>query len=186
MLDAIDNLLLHFRSNAVVLLHTSCLLAAAKYTRLVYEERGEVHELITTKTDLQRRKSDFGRKGNNWIEPLREWILTAHHAEKLASSNEFDEIKSLVEKIGTNRRLLSKKVGWDWSGEWRIVAENQNKIPPARERSERVPSSENSQCLTWSGRRDSNPESPAPKAGMLAVTLQPASAHAFVRNPSIL
>ena len=24
-------------------------------------------ELITTKTDLQRRKSDFGRKGNNWI-----------------------------------------------------------------------------------------------------------------------
>ena len=104
----------------------------------------------TTKTDLQRRKSDFGRKGNNWIEPLREWILAAHHAEKLASSNEFDEIKSFVEKIGTNRRLLSKKVGWDWSGVWRIVAENQNKIPPARERSERVPSSENSQCLTWS------------------------------------
>ena len=67
-------------------------------------------ELITTKTDLQRRKSDFGRKGNNWIEPLREWILAAHHAEKLASSNEFDEIKSLVEKIGTNRRLLSKQV----------------------------------------------------------------------------
>jgi len=49
-----------------------------------------------------------------------------------------------------NRRLLDKKVGWDWSGVWRIVAENQNKIPPARERSERVPSSENSQCLTWS------------------------------------
>ena len=41
---------------------------------------------------------------------MREWILTAHHAEKLASSNEFDEIKSLVEKIGTNRRLLSKQV----------------------------------------------------------------------------
>src|SRR3989338_4514817 len=49
-----------------------------------------------------------------------------------------------------NRRLLDKKVGWDWSGEWRIVAENQNKIPTARERSKRVPSSENSQCLTWS------------------------------------
>ncbi|MBI5220499.1 MAG: hypothetical protein HY978_01520, partial [Candidatus Liptonbacteria bacterium] len=109
------------------------------------------------KTDLQRRKSDFGRKVNNWIEPLREWILTAHHAEKLASSNEFDEIKSLVEKIGTNRRLLSKQVGWDWSGEWRIVAENQHKIPPARERSERVPSSANSQCLTWSTSMDSNP-----------------------------
>jgi hypothetical protein len=46
---------------------------------------------------------------------LREWILTAHHAEKLASGNDCDEIKSLAEKIGTNRRLLDKKVGWDWS-----------------------------------------------------------------------
>ncbi len=120
-------------------------------------------EFITTKTDLQRRKSDFERKGNNWIEPLREWILTAHHAEKLASSNDFDEIKSLVEKIGTNRLLLAKKVGWDWSGVWRIVAENQNKIPPARERSECVPSSENPQCLTWSECRELNPVLTHPK-----------------------
>jgi len=42
-------------------------------------------ELTTAKTDLRQRKSDWGRKGKNWIEPLREWILTAHHAEKLAS-----------------------------------------------------------------------------------------------------
>ena len=115
-------------------------------------------ELIKTKTDLQRGKSDFGRKGNNWIEPSREWILAAHHAGKLASSNEFDEIKSFVEKIGTNHRLLAKKVGWDWLGEWRISAENQHKIPPARERSERVPSSENLTYLEWSGRRDLNPD----------------------------
>ena len=40
-------------------------------------------ELIKTKTDLNKRKSYFGRKGNNWIEPLRNWINTAHHAEKL-------------------------------------------------------------------------------------------------------
>ncbi|KKQ96983.1 MAG: Recombinase, partial [Parcubacteria group bacterium GW2011_GWC2_39_11] len=56
-------------------------------------------ELIKTKTDLNKRKSDFGRKGNNWIEPLREWIKTAHHAEKLALSNDFYEIKSLRKKL---------------------------------------------------------------------------------------
>ena len=67
-------------------------------------------ELITTKTDLQRRKSDFGRKGNNWIEPLREWILATHHAEKLALSSDFMEIKSLMEKIGTNHRLRDRKI----------------------------------------------------------------------------
>jgi hypothetical protein len=60
-------------------------------------------KLIKTKTDLNKRKADFRRKGNNWIEPLKKWILSAHHTEKLASSNDFNEIKSFVEKIGTNR-----------------------------------------------------------------------------------
>jgi len=71
-------------------------------------------EFIKTKTDLNKRKSDFGRKGNNWIEPLRNWINTAHHAEKLALSNDFYEIKSLAEKIGTNRRLLSRKTEFEF------------------------------------------------------------------------
>ncbi|GIW68765.1 hypothetical protein D6792_03015 [Candidatus Parcubacteria bacterium] len=56
-------------------------------------------ELIKTKTDLNKRKADFGRKGNNWIEPLKEWILSAHHAEELASSDAFDEIKSVAGKL---------------------------------------------------------------------------------------
>jgi hypothetical protein len=67
-------------------------------------------ELIKTKTDLNQRKSDFARMGNNWIEPLREWIITAHHAGKLALSSDLHGIKSLVLKIGTNRRLLSRKI----------------------------------------------------------------------------
>ena len=71
-------------------------------------------ELIKTKTDLSKRKSDFGRKGNNWIEPLREWIKTAHHAEKFALSNDLYEIKSLAEKIGTNHRLLSRKAEFEF------------------------------------------------------------------------
>jgi hypothetical protein len=33
-------------------------------------------ELIKTKTDLNKRKADFGRKGNNWIEPLKEALTT--------------------------------------------------------------------------------------------------------------
>lgn len=71
-------------------------------------------ELIKTKTDLNKRKADFGRKGNNWIEPLKDWILSAHHAEKLASSNDLDEIKSFAEKIGTNRHLLDRKLIFDF------------------------------------------------------------------------
>ena len=136
-------------------------------------------ELIKTKTDLNKRKSDFGRKGNNWIEPLRNWIKTAHHAEKLALSNDFYEIKSLTEKIGTNRRLLDRKLIFDFQKPFDFV-------PKYTEKCERSPATDgasdlsavalakagptnclqNSQCLSWSGMPDSNrrPHSPEPCA----------------------
>jgi len=110
-------------------------------------------ELITTKTDLQRRKSNFGRKGNYWIEPLREWILTAHHAEKLASSNEFDEIKSLVEKIGTNRRLLAKKVLVGLRPPFDLIAKQKGFCEASHDEggaSEQTIASDFSKCLNWS------------------------------------
>ena len=128
-------------------------------------------ELIKTKTDLNKRKSDFGRKGNNWIEPLRDWINTAHHAEKLALSNDFYEIKSLVEKIGTNRRLLSRKTEFEFVRPFDL-------IPKYREKSERSPAeggaseqpiaSDFEKSLSWSERADLNRWPHAPKACTLA------------------
>ena len=117
-------------------------------------------EFIKTKTDLKRRKSDFGRKGNNWIEPLREWILAAHHAEKLASSNEFDEIKSFVEKIGTNRRLLSKQVLVGPCPPFDLVAKQKGFCearPAEGGASEQSISPQFSESLNLSGYWESNP-----------------------------
>ena len=127
-------------------------------------------ELIKTKTDLNKRKSDFGRKGNNWIEPLREWILSAHHAKKLASSNDFDEIKSFAEKIGTNRRLLDRKLIFDFVRPFAFVPKYTGKCERSRAKSaasEQTNCPQNSQCLDWSGRQDLNLRHPAPKAGAL-------------------
>jgi len=78
-------------------------------------------ELVRTKTELLDRKRDFGRKGNLWIEPLRDWINAACHAEKLASSKDFYEIKSLVEKIGTNHRLLDRKILLDFKKPFDLI-----------------------------------------------------------------
>ena len=128
-------------------------------------------ELIKTKTDLNKRKSDFGRKGNNWIEPLRNWINTAHHAEKLALSNDFYEIKSLTEKIGTNRRLLSRKTEfefvrpYDLIPKYRVFCEAR---PAEGGASEQALPPEFSKCLNWSGWRDSNPQPLGPKPSTLA------------------
>jgi hypothetical protein len=78
-------------------------------------------ELIKLKTELLKRKRDFGRKGNNWNEPLREWLNLACSAEKLATSSDFYEIKALVEKIGTNRRLLDRIVLLDFKKPFDLI-----------------------------------------------------------------
>ena len=111
-------------------------------------------ELIKTKTDLNKRKSDFGRKGNNWIEPLRNWIKTAHHAEKLASSNDFYEIKSLTEKIGTNRRLLSRKTEFEFVRPYDLIPKYRafcEARPAEGGASEQPIASEFEKSLSWSG-----------------------------------
>ncbi len=109
-------------------------------------------ELIHTKTALLEKKDDFGRKGNNWVEPLKNWILSAHHAKKLASSNDLDEIKSFVEKIGTNRRLSEKTVFLDFKKPFDLLANRS-----ADERSEEAASLSSLQSFNWSGSRESNP-----------------------------
>jgi len=110
-------------------------------------------DLIKTKTDLHTRKSDFGRKGNNWIEPMRNFIKEANGAGNAALLNDFIAIKSFVKRNGTNRRLLGRKVGWDWIGIYEILAEFKEKMgeeisklaPEGREQNEK-----NLSCLLMS------------------------------------
>ena len=127
-------------------------------------------ELIKTKTSLLQKKDDFGRRGNNWIEPLREWILSANYAEKLASSNDFDEIKLFVEKIGTNRRLLDRKIFLDFVHPFDLIPEYKENCEASRaegEASEQSNSPRNYKSCIWSGRLDLNQRPPAPQAGAL-------------------
>ena len=84
-------------------------------------------ELIRLKVDLYSQKTDFGQKGNKRNEPLKDWINSAHHAKKLASGNDLNEIKSFVGKIGTNRTLFNKHINWEWLGPWAILAEYKEK-----------------------------------------------------------
>ena len=117
-------------------------------------------ELIKTKTELLERKRDFGRKGNNWNEPLRNWLFLACSAEKLASSEDFYEIKSLVEKIGTNRRLLNKKALFDFKEPFDLIPKfrkSYEKETLAKTQSKNFNfSSENPPSQIWSGRQDLN------------------------------
>ena len=63
--------------------------------------------------EIIQKKADFGQKGKLWLEPLRDWLDTLQNAERLNAKPDFTEIKSFLEKIGTNRFLKDKKVCMD-------------------------------------------------------------------------
>ncbi len=113
-------------------------------------------ELIKQKLALKQRKTDFEQKGNNWIEPLKQWVREAHHAEELTASNDYDEIKSFLTKIGTNRHLTNKKASLAFGASWRILAERP-KSP------------------VWLGRQGSNLRMLVPKTSALPLGHAPSS-----------
>ena len=130
--------------------------------------------LMKQKMSLLKQKEDFGQKRKNWVEPLREWIKSSSEAEIEKKNQNYHELKKAVEKIGTNRLLLNRKVQMDFSEPWGFAALRLAQSGDAEGRSPEATSSENLTCLEWSGHSDSNRESLAPKASMLAVTPCPA------------
>ncbi len=67
-------------------------------------------ELMKIKTDIHSQKNGFGQK-LTWLEPLRDWVKTAHHAGEFANSDhDFKDLSAAAEKIGTNRLLMDKKI----------------------------------------------------------------------------
>ena len=101
-----------------------------------YKQKKE--ELINRKTELKQKLTDFGRKRNYWLEPMRNFILAAHQAHFLTNSENLEEKRSFLQKIGSNWQLCDKKVRFEALNEWALLTQRP-----------RFPN--------WSGRRDSNP-----------------------------
>ncbi len=64
--------------------------------------------IMRSTLSLKEKRKDFEQRGNNWVEPLREWILDTKQATFLTSSNDFKEIASFVKKVGTNHEVRDK------------------------------------------------------------------------------
>jgi len=65
-------------------------------------------EIMRATLTLKEKKKDFAHQGNNWVEPLREWILDTKQATFLSSSDDFSEIAAFVKKVGTNPLVRDK------------------------------------------------------------------------------
>jgi len=78
-------------------------------------------KIINAKVDL-KEKLNFGRKGNNWLEPFKEWILSAHQAAAYAATENLEEKRSFLQKIGSNFQLRRQKVACRLKKPWEISA----------------------------------------------------------------
>jgi len=88
--------------------------------RKIYLKQKE--KLMCEKISLNSRRTDFKRKGKNWNEPLRSWILDTKKASELAFSENYLEMKEFVLKIGTNPYLSNKQISFSVSPLWDFVA----------------------------------------------------------------
>ena len=110
-------------------------------------------KIINSKVEI-KEKLDFGRKGNNWLEPFKEWILSAHQAVRYANTENLEEKRMFLQKIGSNFQLRRQKVACRLGKPWEISAEK-------------------SQYPSWLGRKDSNLRVAASKAAAVPLGYSP-------------
>ena len=82
------------------------------------EKKGK---LLNQKTALKEKLADFGRKGNRWLEPMRNFILSAHQANFLKKSEDLEEKRSFLQKSGSNWILQNKPLDFQAQNEWKIA-----------------------------------------------------------------
>ena len=78
---------------------------------------------------LQEKEKDVARGRNDWVEPLREWILDAKQAAFLSSSSDFHKIASFVKKVGTNPTVRDKSARFAAPAPSQFVAKQRRRFP---------------------------------------------------------
>ncbi len=111
-----------------------------------YQERK--NKLMAEKKTLEEKLSDFERKGNHWLELMRNWILEANQAENLSKQENPSRMKDFLVFIGSNRRLAAGNLAVDFKKPWNFLAEAraEGRSPEAHTRAN----------LNWWTRGDSN------------------------------
>jgi len=85
--------------------------------------------LMRASLATKEKLKDAERGRNNWIEPLRQWILDTKQADILSQSEDYHQIKSFVFQIGTNPYIFAKSVSFGASAPSELAASRQGFLP---------------------------------------------------------
>ena len=134
-------------------------------------------QLLKQKSDLKLKHSDFGNDSKSWLEPLRDWVKTLNYAGKLADIDaDLSDYKSLSEKVGSNRLLKDKKIGWDWLPPFDLLATDkgfQTCTKKSSDKAELKKGEEKKELLYWRRLRDSNSRYSYPYTTFPGLLVQP-------------
>ena len=103
--------------------------------------------LLNEKLCLEERLRKLEETRMGWVEPTKNFLIAAHHAGAVATSDDLAERKEFLKKIGSNVRLGAKRLRFDYEKPWGILARVEKNAK-------------------WSGRLDLNqrPLGPEPSA----------------------
>ena len=79
--------------------------------------------LMSEKKTIEEKLSDFERKGNHWLELMRNWIIEANQAENLSKQENLSGMKDFLVDIGSNRRLAAGMLLVEFKTPWNFLAE---------------------------------------------------------------
>jgi DNA invertase Pin-like site-specific DNA recombinase len=78
-------------------------------------------KLINEKVGLEKNLKSVRQNGNNWLEPMRDFILKLIKAKKTASDGDLHGFKTFLKNIGSNFILKGKKFAFLAEFEWTLA-----------------------------------------------------------------
>ncbi len=91
-----------------------------------YQEKKNT--LVSEKKTIEEQLSNFERKGNRWLELMRNWIMEANQAQNLIEQENLPKMRDFLVAIGSNRRLASGTLSVDWKTPWNFLADLPNGV----------------------------------------------------------
>ncbi len=90
------------------------------------EYLGKKEKLVNQKVALDQRMTQIGRKGLDWLEPMKEFLLLNKDAEKVALSGDPVSFRAFLKNIGSNFLLKGKRLGFERKIGWVRAAESRS------------------------------------------------------------
>ena len=104
--------------------------------------------LVAKKVEFEQQILALEKSRHNRLEPLKNWVLQANQAQKWPSEENWVEMKSFLQKVGSNRLLRAQTLTVSFKKPWNYLTENNLALRSVSDASER-----NSR---WWSRQESN------------------------------